>query len=809
MKRHLALSRKYGSAIIITAFLSLFIGTRQILDGQSKTPAVHNRLGAEISNKRRVALKDNLHPLAKVENDVGEVNDSLPLQRMTLVLQMTDAQHASLRQLLADQQTRSSGSFHKWLTPEEYADRFGVTERDAERIKTWLEREGFASVEIAKSRARILFSGTAGQAKNAFLAPIHRYQLNGVEHYANASAPFIPNQLSGLVSQIRGLNDFHPRPHAVRARKASPAASPHFTSSISGSNFVTPADFATIYNVKSLYNAGIDGTGQKIAIAGQTDIDVKDIQAFRSAAGLAPNDPQVVLYGTDPGTITNDLGEADLDIEWAGAVARNATIIYVNSSDVFTSAMHAIDDNLAPVLSLTYGTCEANAGAADINTLTTAFEQANAQGMTVVAAAGDFGAADCDQPSDSNRIISSATQGLAIDVPGDIPNVTAIGGTEFNEGTGTFWSTTNDANNGSALSYINEKVWNDSSTSGGIAATGGGVSKFFTKPGWQTGENVPNDGFRDTPDLSLSSSADHDGYLICSGGDCVNGFRNTDTTLDVAGGTSVAAPSFAGVIALLNQHTGTIQGNINLVLYPLAAATTNVFHDIFEGDNRVPCTTGSTDCPNGGPIGYYAGPGYDLATGLGSFDAANLVNEWTSVNPSTGNTGTPDFNFTLSPSTLSIARGTSGTSSAAISSLNAFNGTVVFTCQIPSSLGGVTCGASGAVVGSGTATIQVTAASNAGFMNWPSIPNIWSRTAIPIAGSCLLLAFFLWRRRQNEITFRHTSLAAGVLAVTLLTLTACGDGQSSSTNTEKSGTITVNAIAGSIQHTATIAVTVN
>jgi subtilase family serine protease len=778
---------------------------RQVLHAENKVPPVKNRVKGEISTSRRFAVKENESPLARTGQDAGDVGESFMLRGITFVFKMTDAQQAALNQLLLDQQTRSSPDYHKWLTPEQYAARFGASQDDAQKVKTWLEREGFTFVQTARSRARISFDGSAERVNRVFLTPIHRYQIGGQMHYANVSAPFLPSQLQELVSAVRGLNDFHPKARAVRSRQAGTNTTAHFTSSISGAHFLAPEDFAVIYNVRSLYNAGIDGTGQKIAIAGQTDIDLKDIDAFRSAAGLPANEPLVVLYGADPGTNTNDLGEADLDIEWAGAVARNATIVYANSTDVFNSAIHAIDDNLAPVLSLTYGTCEANVSAAEMSTLTAAFQQANAQGITVIAASGDFGAADCDEPTDSKQVVASATHGLSIDVPSDIPYVTALGGSTLTEGTGTYWNTINDANGGSALSYIPETVWNDTSTTAGIAASGGGASKLFTKPVWQTGENVPNDGFRDTPDVSLSASANHDGYLMCSGGDCVNGFRDTDNTVDLAGGTSVAAPTFAGIIALLNQHSDTTQGNINFILYPLAASSTDAFHDITQGDNKAPCTLGSTDCVSGGSIGYSAGPGYDQATGLGSVDAANLVNEWSTVSAKTqSGGGTPDFTFTLSPSSLALTKGTVGTASVAISPLNGFNGPVAFTCQVPTSLGNVSCAVSNNIVGSGSGTVTITVPLNSALVRLRTVNGSGRMQFALIASASLLgLAMFMYAgaRRLRPAAF------AGLAAAGLLVISGCDDGNGGSS--EKSGSVTVLASSGTLQHSAAISVTVN
>jgi subtilase family serine protease len=408
---------------------------------------------------------------------------------------------------------------------------------------------------------------------------------------------------------------------------------------------VAPADFAVIYDLNGLYTIGIDGTGQSIAVMGQTDLytdgsgPASDVTKFRSVSGLPANAPVIKLVPgvSDPGVTSADISEASLDVEWSGAVAKNATIIFVNggSNGVFTHALpYAIDNNLAPVITISYGDCEAAWGSSNLNALSLQVQEASAKGITIMAAAGDSGAADCDYSSSTTTVLTSATHGLAVDAPASVPYVTAMGGTEFNEGAGNYWST---APNGvdvspSALFYIPEMVWNDTSTTNGLLAGGGGASTFFSKPTWQMGV-TPSDGFRDVPDLSMNASSQHDGYLTCVQGSCVSGYRNPNNTtvanaLTVAGGTSAGAPTFGAIVALINQSTGSRWGNINQILYSMASTSPAAFHDITTGNNKVPCTSGSTGCPSGGQIGYTAGVGYDQASGLGSIDAYNLVTAW-------------------------------------------------------------------------------------------------------------------------------------------------------------------------------------
>ena len=600
--------------------------------------ALADRIPQTISDAASWRMQGNVNPRVQPELDRGPASGALKLQGMRLVFQLTPEHQKSLDTLLQQQLDPASANYHRWLTPEEYATRFGLSQADVSRIAGWLHRQGFSNIIPARSRTWIGFSGTAAQVASALHTTIHQYldSASGEMHYANATEPSLPGAFRGVVAAISGLNDYRPRPRSVIRH-----VQPHFTSDLSGNHYLAPDDFATIYDVQGLYSSGINGTGQAIAIMGQSDLSKDsghhnqyDVVTFRSVSKLPVADLQVILVpgDADPGIVKDDVGEANLDVEWSGAVARNAKLIYVNSSNAFDSLQYAVDQNLAPVISLSYGDCEANFSSTEINTITHMSQQANTQGQTIVAAAGDSGAADCDITTDPNNPVKSATHGYAVDVPASFPYVTGMGGTEFSEGDDTgatqYWSGANNSNNGSALSYIPETAWNDTAADGSLATGGGGVSTLFTKPSWQTGAGVPSDGQRDVPDISLSSSADHDGYLICSQSSCVNGYRQSNNDLSVIGGTSVAAPTFAGLVTLLVQQTNERQGNVNPLLYGLVASASNAFHDITTGNNMVPCTPGSKDCPASGMIGYDAGPGYDLATGLGSVDAGALAAAW-------------------------------------------------------------------------------------------------------------------------------------------------------------------------------------
>ena len=425
-----------------------------------------SRVTQVADSSRRTILAGHLHPKAQPANDLGRVAPSLPMSYVTLTLAPTPAQQAELDKLLVEQQTEGSPNYRQWLTPEQYAQRFGVSDADIGKITAWLEGQGLKVLSVARARNSIAVSGMAAQVEAAFQTEIHTYSVEGETHYANASEPSVPVAFGSVVTAIRGLNDIR-----MKAR-----AKPRNTAS-RGAHYLAPDDQATIYDLSPLYTAGIDGTGQKIAVAGQTAINMSDITTFRSTYNLPANSPQAVLVpgSQNPGvqSRSGDLAESDLDLEWSGAVARNATIIFVYSTDVMTSVQYAIDQNLAPVVSVSYGSCEQETPASEVSAFQQWAQQANAQGITWFASSGDNGGADCGD---------SQHPGLAVDLPGSLPQVTSVGGTEFVEGSGTYWSAANNANGSSVLSFIPETTWNDSATDGTPSEAAAERAFYFRSP---------------------------------------------------------------------------------------------------------------------------------------------------------------------------------------------------------------------------------------------------------------------------------------------------------------------------------------
>ncbi len=634
--------------LIGVAILSTKWGAAQTND----TPA---RIINAVSEKNAVVLKGNVHPLARAEFDRGPAPLDLPMDRMLLVLKRGPEQERALEKLLEDQQDKSSPRFHRWLTPEQFAQQFGPADSDIQKVKDWLQGHGFQHVQVSKGRTVIEFSGTAAQVQEALGTSIRKFVVNGEDHWANASDQQIPEALLPAVAGVFTLHNFYKRPqvHVTQEQimaKVQAGAAPQFTSS-SGLHALVPADYYTIYNFNPLQIY----TTAKIAIVGRSNINLQDVTYFHYWTFDQASSPQVIVNGPDPGNLGGaEETEAVLDTTWAGAVAPTAWLALVVSKStaatdgVDLSELYIIDNNLADVMSESFGDCEANFTSAQAAGIASLAQQAAAQGITYVVAAGDSGSAGCDNP----RTQTQATHPLSVNMLASTPYTVAVGGTMFNENghDSTYWRSTNDQGTlGSAISYIPENVWNESCASGqsgcskaNIWAGGGGASTFFAKPSWQSGvSGIPADNARDLPDVSLTA-AGHDPYLLCIRASCVPDSQGFIRFYGVSG-TSASAPAFAAIMALVGQKTLVRLGQPNYVLYRLAAAenlsqcngsnttslpaSTCVFNDTTVGNNAVPGESGyGTSSAK-----YQSGKGYDLATGLGSVNVTNLIAQWNSV----------------------------------------------------------------------------------------------------------------------------------------------------------------------------------
>lgn len=690
---------------------------------------------------RVVTLRGNTRPEARREYDRGIVADHFPMEHMLLQLRRTPAQEKALELFLDELEKKGSPNYHRWINAKTFGERYGLPAQEIGAITRWLESNGFRVNVVYPSRTTIDFSGTAGQLRRAFATEIHHLDVKGEKHIANMSDPQIPAALAPVVVGIVSLHDFRPQP-MHKMHKPNP-----LFSDASGNFSVVPADLATIYNLNPVFSAGISGQGQTIVVIEDTDVfSTSDWDTFRSKFGLStytsgsftqvypqPPPSSTTNNCNDPGVIVPNDAEAILDAEWASASAPNATIEMAICADSGTTfgGLIALTNllNASPrapaVISISYGQCETVNGESANQAYNSAYQQAVAEGVSVFVAAGDSGAAGCDNNGPNGP---PATHGIGVNAFASTPYNVAVGGTDFGDtyqnANSTYWNSTNSPTFESALSYIPEIPWNDScgslliaiafgdtatygqdgfcnditnigfllqNTIGGgggpsACANGapstpgvvGGTCQGWAKPPWQSVFGNPNDGVRDTPDVSLFAA---DGfwihfYVFCWS-DTANGGAacgSDPSTWSGAGGTSFAAPIMAGIQALINQKTGSRQGNPNPVYYQLAAAeygsagnsscnssngnsvsSACIFYDVTLGDMDLDCTFLDTvsilNCydPGGtssnGIVGvlstdnnsyqpaFAATPGWDFATGIGTVNVANLVNNWPTPNP--------------------------------------------------------------------------------------------------------------------------------------------------------------------------------
>jgi len=635
------------------------------------------RITGPVVETQRKQVAGSMPRVLSAVQDLGKLDGKTVLQNLQLVLKASPAQEHALQTLLDQQQDRGTANFHRWMTPSDFGNTFGVDDADLAKLTGWLQSHGMTVEHVTHGKRAIVFSATSSEVESAFQTEMHRVMLRGEKHVINTTPVSVPAAFGDVVEGVYRLNDIRPRqprtdPIAV-TRGADGWWHPILPAwSDGGSHYMSPGDFAKIYNTQPLLDKGIDGTGVTIGIVGWSDVPLRDIQTFRSAFGLKNNDPQLVSYGADPGINDYGEGEAELDTEWSGAAAPGATVVLVNAPSTVTSVFlysaleYLVDNNAADVISASVADCEADTG----NFLQQYYEQAAAQGISVFASASDAGSAGCDD-FDAG---TPAMYGYAVNGWSSTPYNTSVGGNMFLDTTGNWWGTTNSANSVSALGYIPEGIWNESGAGtnylGGIWAGSGGVSDTFAKPTWQTGPGVPTTDpisvtssvpgpHRYIPDVALTAAV-HDGYLTCfDDGSCQ---VNSDGTLygaDVSGGTSASSPAYAGIQALIDQKYGR-QGVINYTLYQLAAGQSAsacnssgppgsncIFNDVTPGtfyltpddpiainSNGVPCDPGSPNCPTTAPYVLPEFPtttAYDLATGLGSVNAANLFNAWNTV----------------------------------------------------------------------------------------------------------------------------------------------------------------------------------
>ena len=667
----------------------------------AQPPSTASRVNGPVDEFTRTVLRGSAHPLP-LASDQGPVDDGLPAGRLLLLLARSLAQESALQDFLRAAHTPGSPSFHQWLKPGEFGRLFGPADSDLAAVTAWLQSHGLTVNKIHAGRGFIEFSGTAGQVTEAFHTRIHRYAVNGEPHLAAATVPSVPAALAPVIAGLAPLNDFHPRSQlrvlgVAAFNPKTHLVTPQWTYPAPGgvSYAVAPGDFATQYDIKPVYAAGITGAGQTIAIVSASNIDLSLVQAYHALFSLGAALPVAVVDGEDPGQ-NAAATEAYLDVEMASSVAPGATVLlYTSAGTALTdglslAALRAVEDDQAGLISVSYGACEAQLGQSGNAFWNALWEQAAAQGQSVFVAAGDGGSAGCDD-FDAQQ---EAFAGLAVNGIASTPYNVAVGGTDFyysQYAAGSaavaaqlagFWSSTTASPAVSLKKAVPEQAWNDffglnladagnpaTLASQNIVAGGGGASSAalypatgaagYPKPAWQAGLGVPADKARDLPDVALFAANGFNSsfFPICATpGDCSNLNSSGVTVITAVGGSSAAAPAMAAIQALVNQSASNWSGQANFLYYPLAAKQPSVFRDVATGSNQVLCYAGTANCVSGRtgtlnhyPVesGYAAGKGYDQATGLGSVDVANLVKYWNSVSFKPTNT-----TLAITPSTL-------------------------------------------------------------------------------------------------------------------------------------------------------------
>ncbi len=624
-----------------------------ISQAQSAPTPQANRLAAHPDFTATARLAGHVPSWATPDRDQGKVPDTLPL-RLTFVLTRAADRQAAFTQMLADQQDPASPSYHHWLTPQQVGELYGPTQADLDTLTAWLASRGLTLTDTAPSRVFVHATAPASVVASAFATGFHFFTVNGAPHLAATADPQLPTALLPLIGSIAGLADTPIQPANGSGSVAAPSSGPHpeYTSASSGAHYVTPADFALIFDLQPTYLSGITGAGQKIAIIGRSRVVSTDISEYQTNTNLAANLPNTIVppTGVDPGvTGDGDQSEATLDVDRVLGTAPAASVDLVVSgtagglNGILIAAQYNVQTLLDPVMNVSFGSCEVLSGPSGVSLWDTLFAQAASEGISVFVSASDSGAATCDTQFAS----PPAYQFRSINYICASSYATCVGGTEFAEGANAsqYWSATNGAGLASALSYIPEGAWNEptsstvSNTIYVAASGGGGASLYIPKPAWQTGTGVPADGARDVPDVSFPASA-HDGYYACyaaGNGDCAAG------RYEYFYGTSTAAPAMAAVTALLNQKSQHAQGNLNPLLYRVAASTPSAFHDATPASSGIgsACSplvpslcnnsTPGVYFPTGGLAGFDLTTGYDQATGLGSLDITNFLNAAASI----------------------------------------------------------------------------------------------------------------------------------------------------------------------------------
>ena len=573
---------------------------------------------------------------------------------MILLLAPSTAQQKALTNELAAQLNPASPDYHKWLTPAAFAEAYSNSPSDVAAVSAWLTDQGFQVATLPASRGWIEFSGTVAQVEQAFHTQIDSVATSSGIRFLLARTVSIPAALAPVVQGLVSLDGALSapaltQPQPLRISAADLAAQ----TSLGHSAALTPQLAAQLLHFDTLHASGTNGAAQSIAIASRSTVNPSDIAVFRAAFGLPASAPKIIPIGTDPSladpaitpSLNQDQAEATLAVAWAGAVAPEAQITLApaattGATDGLDLSLAAIiDQTLAHTVAVGYSTCEAALSPAHQAFYAALYQQAAAQGISVITASGDSGASACHTSGSTTPV----TSGYAVNALASTPWNTAVGVAAF--------GISGPSNEPRALS-----AWSPIGTEDPAYAGGGGGSTLYPAPTWQpipanSDQAASTTGIHNrlVPDLSLPTAIDetaNPGLAFCLSQSETSAKSNTGCTLVRAGGSSAAASLFAGIAALIQQKNGQ-QGNLAPHLYP-PSRQTEFFTDVKQGSAKLPCEPSTPNCEPDGQIGFSAATGYDLATGLGVVNAHGMVTGW--ANPEVTGTALATVTNTTGPS---------------------------------------------------------------------------------------------------------------------------------------------------------------
>ncbi len=554
----------------------------------------------------------SLPPLIRVSRLLGSDSANRTLQMSVGLAMRNSGQLDALLQGLYDP---SSAAYHQFLTVNEFAQQFGPTASQQQAVENYLTQRGFTITGTYASHLLIDFSGPESLAEQVFGVKIDTYRSpDGRVFFANTTDPTLPAYLASDVTYIGGLDNANQFSHPPIPAKHAPAIIPNVGRSCpaASSTAYIPSQLSTAYNYDGLHNAGLQGQGQTVGVFELDGYSASDVQTYTQCFGGGGVPISNVILDGFNGQPGAGAVEVELDMETILSMAPKLSKLVVyeapNTTQGYNDEFARIVSDRTPVVSVSWGDCESNMGQAEVQQENKYFQEAAAQGQSILVAAGDSGSESCFQLQGGGFNFA-----LNADDPAAQPYVTGVGGTTL----------TLNSNN----SYSSEHVWNSGIFGG---AGGGGLSQFWKEPSWQSGPGVQNsysNGMRETPDVSLNADPATGYPIYCTAGSNCSGLGGSGWI--TVGGTSAAAPMWGAAVALANQeaaqHGKGPVGFLNPAIYKIASGSHyhGDFHDITPPNNSSIPSNNDEIGINGGA--YPVTNNYDMATGWGSFNATNLA----------------------------------------------------------------------------------------------------------------------------------------------------------------------------------------